>query len=71
MNARIKQLAQQIVISAGKQNMLGVAGVTQELLDEVDRLEKELAKTQVELAGYKRNAAYIASCIDSDGVYRP
>jgi hypothetical protein len=36
-----------------------------------DQAEKNLADALDEVAGYKRNANYISSVIDSDGCYRP
>jgi uncharacterized coiled-coil DUF342 family protein len=36
-----------------------------------DEVVVKLAAALDELASYKRNAAYIAACVDSDGCYRP
>jgi hypothetical protein len=33
--------------------------------------EADRDKAIAELASYKRNAAYVAACVDSDGCYRP
>jgi uncharacterized coiled-coil DUF342 family protein len=48
-----------------------LAGQLAQVREGRDQAEKKLADALDELAGYKRNAAYISSVIDSDGCYRP
>jgi hypothetical protein len=59
------------ILAEGAKNLKAAEAERDDYREGRDQAEKNLADALDEVAGYKRNANYISSVIDSDGCYRP